>query len=355
MFSERRDRMIADLHCDTISKLRDYHLGRLVSEDDKNGTSGVDEGKKQNRDDEGYGLFQNRFHLDLKRMKQAGYLLQNFAIYIDSDIDADVYGAYREMSRSFQDEMQKNADCIRQVLCFSDIEENRKAGRMSALLTVEEGQAANTQERLEQLFQDGVRLITLTWNHRNPLGCPNCIRPDGTHSLIMPNTEEGLTSYGLDVVTRMEELGMMVDVSHLSDRGVYEGYENTKKPFRASHSNAREETPHVRNWTDDMIRKLSERGGIIGVNFETTFLGEEDDCGIAAVIRHLEHLRNEGGEDCLALGSDFDGIKGNPELTGVQDMDKLKHALQRAGWKQSMLDKLFYMNILRFYRDVLPE
>ncbi len=336
--------MIADLHCDTISKLRDYKLGRLVESDKRFSENSVVQ-----------ELYRNPFHLDLERMKQAGYLLQNFAIYIDSDVDADVYGAYREMYRLFQDEMKKNADIIRPVFRFSEIEENRKGGRMSALLTVEEGQAAGTAEQLEQLFRDGVRLITLTWNHRNVLGCPNCIRPDGTHSLTVPNTEEGLTEYGLHIIAHMEELGIMVDVSHLSDRGFYDVYENTKKPFLASHSNAREVTNHVRNLTDDMIRKLSERGGVIGVNFETTFLGVPEDCGIAAVVRHLEHLRNVGGEDCLAFGSDFDGIKGNPELNGVQDMERLWDALCQSGWKQSMLDKLFYANVLRFYREVLPE
>lgn len=321
--------MIADLHCDTISKLRDYRLGRLEPD--------------------------CVFHLDLERMKLANYLLQNFAIFIDSDVDADVYGVYREMYRIFQDRVQNNADIIRQVFSFTDIIENRRDGRMSALLTVEEGQAADSSEHLEQLFADGVRLITLTWNHKNALGCPNCIRPDGTYSLTVPNMEEGLTEYGFLVIARMEELGMMVDVSHLSDRGFYDVYENTTKPFLASHSNARAVTSHVRNLTDDMIRKLSTRGGIIGVNFETTFLGTQNDCGIAAVIRHLEHLRKVGGEECLALGSDFDGIKGNPELTGVQDMEHLREALQRAGWKQRVLDKLFYENVLRFYRDVLPE
>lgn len=335
--------MIADLHCDTISKLRDYRLERDRTE------------KNQMSRSEKNGLFRNEFHLDLQRMKQADYLLQNFAIYIDSEVDTDVFGAYREMYGLFQEEMKKNADIIRQVVCFSDIEENRKAGWISAMLTVEEGQAADSLERLEELFRDGVRLITLTWNHRNALGCPNCILPDGTHSLTQPNTKEGLTEYGFQAIARMEEMGMMIDVSHLSDRGFYDVYENTTKPFLASHSNARAVTPHVRNLTDDMIRKLAERGGIIGVNFETTFLGAENDCGISAVVRHLEHLRNTGGEECLALGSDFDGIKGNPELRGVQNMEHLREALQRTGWKPGTLDKLFYKNVLRFYREILPE
>ena len=342
--------MIADLHCDTISKLRDYRLGRLGTE-----ASETEAGECREHFREGNRLFLNQFHLDLTRMKQAGYLLQNFALYIDSETDSDVYGTYREMYAIFREELQENSDDIRQVFGFTDIVRNREAGRMSAMLTVEEGQAADTPEHLEQLFADGVRLITLTWNHRNALGCPNCIRPDGTYSLTVPNTEEGLTAYGFDVIAQMEVRRMMIDVSHLSDRGFYDVYSNTKKPFLASHSNARAVTPHVRNLTDDMIRKLSSRGGVIGVNFETTFLGASYDCGIAAVVRHLEYLRRVGGEDCLALGSDFDGIKGNPEIRGVQDMDRFVTALQRSGWKQGAIDKLLYANVLRFYRDVLPE
>lgn len=337
------DGMIIDLHCDTISKLRDDALGRLDAE------KGCAHRGEKNQ------LLRNGFHLDLERMKQAGYFLQNFAIYIDSDMDPDVYGAYCEMYRIFCDELQKNEGMIRPVFRFSDIAKNQREGKMSALLTVEEGQVADSTERLEQLFQDGVRLITLTWNHRNSLGCPNCIRPDGTMSLTVPNMEDGLTKYGFEVVACMEELGMMIDVAHLSDRGFYDVYESTTKPFLASHSNARTVTPHVRNLTDDMIRKLSLRGGIIGVNFETTFLGAENDCGIAAVIRHLEYLRKVGGEECLALGSDFDGIKGNPDLTGVQDMERLWEVLHRKGWNQRVLDKLFYANVLRFYQDVIPE
>lgn len=319
--------MIADLHCDTISKLRDYRLGRLGTESP----------------DSAPDLYKNLFHLDVERMVRADYMMQNFAVYIDSEVDPDVYTAYKDMYCIFREELQKNATYIRLVTGYSDISKNQKAGKMSALLTVEEGQVADTMERLEEIFRDGVRLITLTWNHRNALGCPNCICP-----------KEGLTAYGFDVIARMEELGMMIDVSHLSDKGFYDVCANTKKPFLASHSNARAVTRHVRNLTDDMIRKISERGGIIGINFETTFLGPPEDCGIAAVVRHLEYMRKTGGEECLALGSDFDGILGNPELTGVQDMERLREALYKAGWRQSSLDKLFSENVLRFYREVLP-
>lgn len=343
--------MIADLHCDTISKLRDYRLKRIsaVLQEDVLEHFEATDVRSENQ----AGLWQNPFHLDIRRMKNAGYMLQNFAVYIDSQLDTDVYGAYREMYADFKEEIEKNREHIRQVFSYSDIELNRQEGRMSAILTVEEGQVADSVERLDTLYRDGVRLITLTWNHKNAIGCPNCIRPDGTQSLSVPNTENGLTPYGFDLIHRMEEKHMMIDVSHLSDRGFYDVYENTEKPFLASHSNAREVTWHVRNLTDDMIRKIAERGGVIGVNFETSFLGKPKDCGIAAVLRHADHIRKIGGEDCLAIGSDFDGIKGNPELKGVQDMKLLSDALQKAGWKQSVIDKMLWENTMRFYREIL--
>lgn len=324
--------MIVDLHCDTISRIREERRkGREVN------------------------LYRNNLHLDLCRMKEAGYVLQNFAIYIDSEEDPDVQAAYQEMYRIFCDEMSQNQSIIRQVKSYQDIEKNWAEGRMSALLTIEEGEVVNSVRNLEEAYKNGVRLITLTWNHKNSIGCPNRIQPDGAVNESIPNTTEGLTEYGRELVCRMEELGIAIDVSHLSDRGFLDVYETIKGPFLASHSNARELTPHVRNLTRDMIRKIGERGGIIGANFEVSFLDSIHGNGIESVVHHLEYIRQTGGMDCVALGSDFDGIDGNPELRGVQDMQKLEQALVKAGWTTDMCERLLYKNVFRFYREVLSK
>ncbi len=316
--------MTADLHCDTISRLR----GQATEQ-----------------------LRENRFQLDLIRMKNSGYILQNFAVYIDTDEEPQPYKAYCEMRNLFLAEMKRNSDLIRQVTTADEIETNRKNGRMSALLTLEEGAAISSIEQLGQLFEDGVRMITLTWNHKNKIGCPNCIRPDGTVSLQLPNTEDGLTEYGIDYVREMERLGIAVDVSHLSDQGFYDVYQITRRPFLASHSNSRSVKNHVRNLTDDMIKKISERGGIIGLNFETTFLNHDGNTGIQAVLHHAEHIMKFGGIDCLALGSDFDGIIQNPELTGAESMPKLYEGFIHAGWSSKMTEAVFYRNLLRYYNE----
>lgn len=151
---------------------------------------------------------------------------------------------------------------------------------------------------------------------------------------------------------------MIVDVSHLSDAGFYDVLACTRSPFVASHSNARAVCPHVRNMTDDMIRKLATRGGVMGLNFSADFLeqrqaGEDNPGTVAAVVRHARHIVNIGGVECLGLGSDFDGIKTHQELPHAGCMDRLFEALKQAGFTENQIEKIFSENVLRLYREVL--
>lgn len=153
-------------------------------------------------------------------------------------------------------------------------------------------------------------------------------------------------------------MGMVVDVSHMSDAGFYDVLAYTKEPFVASHSNAREVCPCVRNLTDDMIRRLAERGGVMGLNFCTDFLeqvpiGEKNPETIGAVVRHARHIAAVGGIECLGLGSDFDGIETHAELTGADRMMELAEALKKGGFSESDLDKILGGNVLRVYRQIL--
>ncbi len=173
-----------------------------------------------------------------------------------------------------------------------------------------------------------------------------------------PNLTGGLTEKGKELVAEMENLGIIPDVSHLSDAGFYNVLAVTKKPFVASHSDARAVCPNVRNMTDDMIAKLSERGGVMGLNFCADFLeekplGEENPGTIAAVVRHAKHIVNVGGIDVLGLGSDYDGIPTHRELPGAQSMGRLWDAFHDAGFSEGELDKIFYGNVLRVYKDTL--
>lgn len=337
---------VIDMHCDTISKiLEDSEKGRQT------------------------GLRENEGHIDLLRMKKSGYMLQNFALFVDKESCDDPWEQIRKLYRIYQSEMKINSDIIAPVIRFKDIEENEAAGKMSSVLTVEEGAVCKGEkEKLKLLYEMGVRMLTLTWNYPNELGCPNMnaeafgktdkSSADFEKFYYMPDIENGLTERGREFVTIMEELGMIPDVSHLSDAGFYDVLECTHRPFVASHSNARSICRCVRNMSDDMIKKLAERGGVMGLNFCADFLrevpiGKYNSGDIEAVVAHARYITNLGGTEVLGLGSDFDGIDTNEALPGAECAGRLWDALNMSGYSEDELDKIFYKNVLRLYRDTL--
>lgn len=330
---------VVDMHCDTISRLLE---------------------EKENGDRR---LRENTGHLDLLRMKGQHYLLQNFALFVNKERDGDPWERVCRLEAYYREELARNSDLIAPVLSYADIEANEAAGKMSALLTVEEGAVCKGEpEKLRILYEKGVRMLTLTWNYPNELGYPNLKREkrkESVHAyLCTPETEMGLTALGREFVEEMERLGMIPDVSHLSDAGFYDVLETTHKPFVASHSDARAVCPCARNMTDDMIRRLGERGGCMGLNFCTDFLellpeGKENPGTMEAAVRHALHIVKTGGIEVLGLGSDFDGISTNEALPGAQSMERLWDALHREGFTEGQLEKIFWKNVLRVYRDCL--
>lgn len=373
---------VIDMHCDTFSEL--LRLKEM----------GMPE-----------GLRRNRRQIDLTRMKEGRYLLQNFAMFVllkpsdsaqgGSGEQYDPWERVCSMHALYQEELEKNKDILAPVLRYGDIGKNEAQGKLSSLLTVEEGGVCAGQiERLKELYRMGVRMMTLTWNFDNEIGHPNRVPklaeqmkramaewkkwkdlPSDTPgreqirlrtaqavqaAFHTPNVERGLTDKGREFVCEMEQMGMIADVSHLSDAGFYDVLETTKKPFVASHSNARAVCPNVRNMTDEMIRALAERGGVMGLNFCADFLeekpfGMKNPGTIEAVVRHAKHITSVGGIEVLGLGSDFDGIDVHEELPGAQSMGALWEALHRSGFSQDQLDQIFYKNVLRVYQDTLAQ
>lgn len=190
----------------------------------------------------------------------------------------------------------------------------------------------------------GVRAITLTWNYPNEIGYPNT---------NYEHKDKGLTSFGEEVVHEMNRLGMLIDVSHLSDQGFYDVARLSSKPFIASHSNARAIKNHSRNLDDNMIKTLSEKGGVMGICFERDFLGESEKARIEDMIKHIKHIKNIGGIDVIALGSDFDGCHPDGEISNIGEIEKLSYALKDNNFTEDEIDKIFYRNALRVIKDVL--
>ncbi len=151
----------------------------------------------------------------------------------------------------------------------------------------------------------------------------------------------------------MNKLKMIIDVSHLSDGGFYDVVKHSKSPFVASHSNARAITDHPRNLTDEMIKILSNKGGVMGINFEKTFLGQSEEGKLSEMIAHIKHIKNVGGIDSICIGSDFDGIETPSEIKSSDEIEKLINALEKESFHESEIEKILYKNALRVIKETI--
>ena len=324
---------VIDMHCDTIAEL--YVL-------------------RQNH--EAGSLKRSRLHIDLEKMKQGDYGLQNFALYVNLKDHVNAYEYARELACLFHEEMDKNRDMIGVVRNWTDIENNWKDGKMSAMLTLEEGGICQGElSKLHYFYEQGARMMTLTWNFENELAYPNYC----TGHVWKPDTERGLKERGIEFVREMERIGMIIDVSHLNDAGIRDVFLHTQKPFVASHSNARAVAGHPRNLTDAMLRELSERGGVAGINYMSFFLRDEEgpvrplNSYMSEMIRHMKHMRQVGGIECIGLGSDFDGIPSIVEFENAAGMQRLAEEMAKEGFTESEIEAVFHKNVLRVYKEIL--
>ncbi|MGO5321951.1 dipeptidase [Catenibacterium mitsuokai] len=318
---------VVDMHCDTLYEMEKNHLS----------------------------LSENNLNIDLKKMEEGDYLLQNFAIFTELKKTADPVDHVMKCIDYFYQEMRKNKDKTQPVTTYDEIMENTHNGVMSALLTIEEGAVIHEDlSYLRNYYRLGVRMVALSWNHVNGLTYPNFDMNDDTYGYHTYDDVHGLTDAGKAYIKEMEDLGMIIDVSHMSDRCFYDVLDVVKKPFVASHSNARAVCPHARNMSDDMILKLAHRGGVMGLNYAAGFLGENaEKSRIEDMVKHILYIKDLAGIDCIGLGSDFDGISQNLEMKNASYLPRLEKALRDAGLTTEEIEKVFYKNVLRVYREVL--
>ncbi len=293
----------------------------------------------------------SEYMLDIERMKKSEMVGQFFAIFFPPKTDDmpedDIY--FEKAREILFHTIENHSESIGFARNYQDFIDNQKNGKMSAFLTMEDGRAVQgSMERLEYFYQQGVRLISLTWNYENCFGAPNSV-----HSDIM---NRGLTSFGKEAIEVMNEWGILIDVSHLSDGGFEDVMKISKKPFVASHSNCRALSPHPRNLTDDMIRKLAEKGGVAGVNFAPEFLDSDikaKKSTIQNLTAHIKHFIEIGGVECVGLGTDFDGITGEFEIGEPEKMELLFEQLHREGISETVIEKIAYKNVLRVIKDIM--
>ncbi|MDF2567814.1 MAG: Membrane dipeptidase [Oscillospiraceae bacterium] len=294
-----------DMHCDTVYEC-------------------VAKGRK---------LDKNDLNISLERGKFLEKWVQTFAFWIsDSYRGQAAYDLFLKQYHFFLRESEQNENLVL-FGSKTDIQQ----GKCTAMLGVEGGAALGGDiERVADLKQKGISILTLCWNGDNEIA-------GGVYG------QNNLTPFGKDVVAEMESEGIVVDVSHLNEKSFYDVEKVAKKPFVASHSNTKAVCNHPRNLTDDQIRIISERGGLVGINFYTEFLSEDKDPDFDDIMRHIEHFLNIGGEEFLALGSDFDGATMPKCLNSIRDIEKLYQVMVQC-FGNDITEKIMYQNSYDFYK-----
>ena len=305
---------VFDLHCDTALSL----LGRDMKQKGS--------------------LRQNQLHIDLERAATLGCYAQCFACFTTPFMEKwhglSPTTVFERELEGIMLQIQQNSDLISQAFTPEQIEENCQNGKMSAILTIE-GPAGFgfDPQMLEMLYKAGFRISSLGWNESNVLA--------GSHK-----TGEGLTDLGKEYVREAQRLGMLVDVSHLSDQGFWDLMEITQSPIIATHSNSRSVCDVSRNLTDDMFKAICQTGGVAGFNQCAPFVGKQPDLDtVCDHILHFLELDPEGKH--IALGGDLDGCDELPKgFEGVQSYPAMAQRLMERGLSEQMIDDIFWNNAL---------
>ena len=330
---------LIDLHCDTLTALSPEDASLLKALRDparrKEAAARLAERARNTNTLDLPGR-----HFSLSAIPEGVRWCQCCAIFVPDGLSQEEAAAYYEIHRdSFYRQMEALSDKVLPCRTASDVENAWKQGKTAALLTVENGSAlAGRLDRVETLARDGVRMMTLTWNGENEIGSGNV-------------TDHGLSPFGKEAVRAMEDCGILVDVSHLNDRGFDDLLETASKPFAASHSNARSVCSHRRNLTDGQITEMVTRGCLIGLNYCQNFLRTGDRPAVLDdLFRHVERFLELGAEDCLALGSDADGTDVPPGLDAPGKFAGLYEYFLKRGLSQKQAEGVLWKNAIKFFK-----
>lgn len=286
----------------------------------------------------GEGMKHNGGHIALDRIDMFDAYAQIFTFFWSAD-DAPEHGMFRvarEMYALFQTELERNSDRMFHCRSANDVRKYAGAGRVCAMLSIEGADLLDCDpEKIEYAHEWGIKLINPTWNCSNVLSGSHC-----------RENHRGLSDVGRAFVKQAEQSGILMDVSHLSEKGFWDLIELSEKPVVASHSNSRGVYEHSRGLTDDQFRAICQTGGVVGLNFYAHFIGQQPTMDM--LIRHLEHFLRLGGEKHIAIGGDLDGCDETVEgILGVQDVPKLWTVLRGRGYSTGLLDDLFWNNWMR--------
>ena len=303
--------------------------------------------------------------LDLPRMHDGGFAGGLFAIYIPSPDDGLDHGGLnpppyfpvpQEIAAQTVMEMANILFAIERdvpnngfQICRSvaDIRSAMAMGAIAAVMHTEGAEAIKSDlDGLEKLHAVGLRSIGPVWSRNNVFG--QGVPFQFPHS---PDTGGGLTEAGKDLVRECNRLRIMLDVSHLNLKGFWDLAGLTDAPLVASHSNVHALSRSTRNLLDDQLRAIGDSGGIVGLNYALDFLQDDGmphpELPPSEMIRHLDHMLRVAGEDCVGLGSDFDGAAIPEFISDVNGLPKLVEAMEKAGYGKALITKITSENWLR--------
>lgn len=281
----------------------------------------------------------DKTQFSLREFDKFDRLCQTMAVFIPDDVRGEEALQYFRDHKEYLDSLlEKQKKLAELVHTPGDIEKITDSGRCAVILAVESGAAlAGSLENVDYLAENGVKMLTLVWNGPNELGSGQ-------------KTDQGLTPFGKQAVKRMEEAGIIVDVSHLNDRGFDELCEIAEKPFIATHSNLRSVCSHKRNLTEKQFKEIIRRRGLAGVNLYEQFLADDHKGDLDSMYRHVSRMLELGGEDIIACGSDFDGADIDEALDTPAKFARSAEYLLKKGISENIIDKMFFENALAFFK-----
>ncbi len=320
---------VFDLHCDTIDSLAFSDYGYFA---------------EFMRDKQGGDLARNDVQLSADRMPCPW--CQCYAVWVPDELDSLGMTA-PEFYRSARDWFYGHTSPqgpVSQVRDARDVDATVSAGGVAALLTIENGSPLISLDMVDEIAGDGVKMVTLTWNAANPIASGS-------------QATGGLTSYGHEVLRAMEDRRIVADVSHLNDESFWDVAHAARRPFVASHSNARSICGHERNLTDDQFRAIVDAGGVVGINYFRGFLSDratgfdapaDGEVTFDELAAHVERFLDLGGEGTIALGSDFDGSETPEWLDACEKVVPFhERIVERFG--QDLANRMFWDNAHDFF------
>ena len=294
------------------------------------------------------GLRENKLHVDLKRGMSYSPYAQVFAVFTrpveswtqldyskdwPSDVLKQIGG---ELLNLLLFEFEKNSDVLTLCKSATEIKKAAENGKIAALIAIEGAELIGCDiAGLERAYDKGVRLINLCWNYDNAL-CGAANSP----------TRSGLTKRGAEYVRKMQEMGIVVDLSHASEQTFWDVAEITRRPIIAGHSNSRAVCDTPRNLKDEQFKAIVNLGGVAGLNLYPDFLKQNGEASVDDIIRHAEHFLELGGEKALCLGGDLDGIECTPKgITGIESYGEIYDAMLKRNYPETLVRDIFYNNL----------